>query len=72
MDNTPALAAFITHQGNIEKLLSQLTNLSADHFGYSPDEINWSHVGRLASLQNELDILAQQAGLDTDEILDSE
>ena len=35
MDDTPALAAFITHKGNIEKLLSQLTNLSADHFGYS-------------------------------------
>ena len=29
-------------------MLARLQALSDDHFGYSPDEITWSHVGTLA------------------------
>ena len=28
-------------------MLARLQALSDDHFGYSPDEITWSHVGTL-------------------------
>ena len=29
-------------------MLTRLQALSDDHFGYSPDEITWGHVGALA------------------------
>ena len=28
-------------------MLARLAALSADHFGTSPDEINWGHVGTI-------------------------
>ena len=28
-------------------MLARLQSLSDDHFGYSPDEIRWDHVGTL-------------------------
>jgi hypothetical protein len=28
-------------------MLTRLQALSDDHFGYSPDEIDWGHVGTL-------------------------
>jgi hypothetical protein len=29
-------------------MLDRLKSLSDEHFGYSPDDINWGHVGTLA------------------------
>ena len=29
------------------RCLTRLQALSDDHFGYSPDEVTWSHVGTL-------------------------
>jgi hypothetical protein len=42
-----ALAAFVSKKAEIDAMLTRLQVLSDDHFGYSPDEINWGHVGTL-------------------------
>ena len=42
-----ALAAFVSKKAEIDAMLARLQALSADHFGYSPDEISWAHVGTL-------------------------
>ena len=42
-----ALAAFIVKKAEIDAMLTRLQALSDDHFNYSPDEINWCHVGTL-------------------------
>jgi hypothetical protein len=42
-----ALAAFVSKRAEIDAMLARLQALSDDHFGYSPDEISWAHVGTL-------------------------
>jgi hypothetical protein len=42
-----ALTAFISRKAEIDQMLARLQALSDDHFGWTPDEINWSHVGTL-------------------------
>jgi hypothetical protein len=42
-----ALAAFVARKNEIDTMLARLQALSDDHFGYSPDEITWAHVGDL-------------------------
>ncbi len=46
--NRTALDAFIARKAEIDTMLERLKALSDDHFGYSPDDINWGHVGTLA------------------------
>ena len=43
-----AIDAFIAAKAEIDAMLDRLKNLSDDHFGYAPDDINWGHVGTLA------------------------
>lgn len=43
-----ALDAFMARKLEIDAMLARLTALSADHFGTSPDEINWGHVGTIS------------------------
>lgn len=45
--NDAALDAFIAAKTEIDAMLARLASRSADHFGYSPDELNWGHVGTL-------------------------
>jgi len=45
--NDAALDAFIVAKAEIDALLARLVAHSADHFGYSPVEVNWGHVGML-------------------------
>jgi hypothetical protein len=45
--NDDALAAFVARKAEIDAMLTRLQTLSDDHFNYSPDEINWGHVGTL-------------------------
>jgi hypothetical protein len=45
--NDDALAAFVARKAEIDAMLTRLQTLSDDHFGYSPDEISWDHVGTL-------------------------
>lgn len=48
MTNTSkAIDVFIAARIEIDEMLGRLTALSADHFGVSPDEIDWGHVGSL-------------------------
>jgi hypothetical protein len=42
-----ALAAFVSRKAEIDEMLIRLQALSDHHFNYSPDEIDWSHVGTL-------------------------
>jgi hypothetical protein len=42
-----ALAAFVSKKAEIDEMLTRLQTLSDDHFNYSPDEIDWGHVGTL-------------------------
>ena len=46
--NSDALAAFVSRKAEIDAMLARLQALSDDHFGYSPDEITWSHAEGLA------------------------
>jgi hypothetical protein len=41
------LAAFVSKKAEIDAMLTWLQALSDDHFNYSPDEIDWGHVGTL-------------------------
>jgi hypothetical protein len=43
-----ALAAFVSKKAEIDEMLTRLQALSNDHFGYTPDEITWDHVGTLS------------------------
>ena len=52
--NDAALDAFIAAKTEIDFLLARLAAYSADHFGYSPDEVNWGHVGTLAHYRARL------------------
>jgi hypothetical protein len=45
--NDDALAAFVARKAEIDAMLTRLQALSDDHFNYSPDEIDWGHVGTL-------------------------
>jgi hypothetical protein len=42
-----ALAAFVSKKAEIDAMLTRLQTLSDDHFGYSPDDITWDHMGTL-------------------------
>jgi hypothetical protein len=42
-----AIAAFVSKKAEIDAMLTRLQRLSDDHFNYSPDEIDWGHVGTL-------------------------
>ena len=42
-----ALAAFVSKKAEIDTMLTRLQALSDDHFGYTPEDVTWSHVGTL-------------------------
>jgi hypothetical protein len=56
-----ALAAFVSKKAEIDEMLTRLQKLSDDHFGYSPDEITWSHAEGLAHYAELLKRIADQA-----------
>ena len=47
MNNTKALDAFIAKKTEIDTMLARIRELSDEHFNWSPDQINWGHVGTL-------------------------
>ena len=47
-NNTKAIEAFMARKMEVDEMLDRLQALSGDHFGYSPNDINWGHVGTLA------------------------
>jgi hypothetical protein len=56
-----ALAAFVSKKAEIDAMLTRLQALSDNHFGYSPDEITWSHAEGLAHYAEMLKRVADQA-----------
>ena len=42
-----AVAAFVKSKADVDAILARLVAHSADHFGKSPDEINWGDVGAI-------------------------
>jgi hypothetical protein len=56
-----ALAAFVSKKAEIDAMLTRLQALSEDHFGYSPDEITWSHAEGLAHYAELLKRITDQA-----------
>jgi hypothetical protein len=56
-----ALAAFVSKKAEIDAMLTRLQALSDDHFGYSPDEITWSHAESLAHYAELLKCITDQA-----------
>jgi hypothetical protein len=42
-----ALAAFVSKKAEIDAMLTRIQVLSDDHFGYTPDDVTWGHVGTL-------------------------
>jgi hypothetical protein len=52
--NEDALAVFVSKKAEIDTMLTRLRALSDDHFGYSPDEVTWAHVG---TLEHHADLL---------------
>ena len=55
------LAAFVQRKLEIDAMLARLQRLSDDHFGYSPDEITWSHAEGLAHYAELLKRITDQA-----------
>ena len=45
--NDAALDAFIAAKTEIDAMLARLAALSADHFDYCPEDVNWGQVGTL-------------------------
>ena len=46
-DSRQALDAFMTKKAEFDAMLERLQTLSGEHFNWSPDEINWGHVGTM-------------------------
>jgi hypothetical protein len=47
-ENTQAIDAFIARKADFDAMLARLQTLSADHFNWTPEEINWGHAGTMA------------------------
>ncbi len=47
-DKAQALDAFIAKKAEFDAMLERLRTLSGEHFNWTPDEINWGHVGTMA------------------------
>ena len=56
-----ALAAFVSRKAEIDAMLTRLQALNDDHFGYSPDEVTWSHAEGLAHYAELLKRITDQA-----------
>jgi len=60
-NNETALAAFMAHKAEIDRMLSRLQTLSDEHFNAHPDETHWGHVGDLAAMASKLGEIADRA-----------
>jgi hypothetical protein len=56
-----ALTAFVSKKAEIDEMLTRLQALSDDHFNYSPDQIDWGHVGTLGYYAELLKRVADSA-----------
>lgn len=57
MKNEKAVSAYMIHISHVLDNLEWIKTHVENHLGYSPDEINWGHVGvmeRIEALTNEI------------------
>jgi len=47
-ENAQAIDAFIARKAEFDAMLARLQTLSADHFNWTAEEINWGHAGTMA------------------------
>jgi hypothetical protein len=59
--NEKALGAFTGAVGEIRDRLDELTAYFDEHMGYSPDDINWGHVGTATYFLMQLTELTDNA-----------
>jgi Mg2+ and Co2+ transporter CorA len=59
--NEDALAAFVSRKAEIDAMLARLQALSADHFGYVPDDVTWAHIGTLEQYRDLLKRITDMA-----------
>lgn len=55
-----ALRRFAELKAEIDARLERLQGASDDHFDTHPDDVNWGHVGDLASINDKLRELTDQ------------
>ena len=66
MTDNPALSAYVAKRLDIEAKLAALTEYCEEHFGETPDAINWSHVGTLSNVDSMLGRVLEFLGLETE------
>lgn len=54
MSNTQAVDRYTWHMENIRAMLSNLAEYADDFGGVAPDDIDWSHVGTVAEMAEQL------------------
>ena len=67
MNNEEAITEFMMNQDAIEVMLKCLLPVVEDHFNLEPEEIDWSHVGTLAKMKNDLENICEIAGIEPEE-----
>jgi SpoVK/Ycf46/Vps4 family AAA+-type ATPase len=66
VSNDAALNAFMQKKAQIDAMLERLKALSDDHFGTTPDAVNWADVGSLEFVEAQLRGIENFAFKDTD------
>jgi len=61
MPRPKALDAFTARKAEIDAMLDRLQALGNDHFGATPERVDWSHVGSLDGYAEHLRELCDQA-----------
>jgi len=64
MKNEKALDAYIATITEINAKLAALTEQTENHLGYSPEEINWGHVGTAKHILEQLAEITKFLGCD--------
>jgi len=60
-NNDKALQEFMARIAEAKTLLDELQTFADDHMEYSPDDINWGHVGSAGYMVERLNELADWA-----------
>jgi len=60
-DTPKAIDAFIAKKAEFDAMLARLQALSADHFNWTPDEINWGHAGTMGHYVEQLKNITDNA-----------
>ena len=71
-DNRDALAEFMQHRDCIEQLLGALDSITDDHYQWKPEDINWGHVGTVASIKHDLENILEKLNIDVDQLYAAE